>query len=205
MRVRSLIIGAILGVAFAAGAWMALKTFSTSPAARPSVATLLPVAIKLPSFALLDQNGDAIDRSVFEGRWDLVFFGFTNCPDVCPLTLQTLSAARQELTESGFSPLPRNVLVSVDPERDTPEKLSEYLSYFGSDNLGITGSIDELRKLTGTLGIFFDKRMDESGGYTVDHSAVVLLIDPDARFRALFSSPHKASNFVSDLPVLMGQ
>ena len=108
---------------------------------------MLPNPDPVPSFALLDQHGSEIDESVFRGQWDLVFFGFTHCPDICPLTLQVLADARRQLAEQGAEPLPRIVLVSVDPERDTPEKLAQYIGYFGDQNAGITGELDELRKL----------------------------------------------------------
>ena len=137
-------------------------------------------------------------------RWSLVFFGFTYCPDVCPLTLQKLASAQRTLSEDGVEPLPRIVLVSVDPERDTPEQLGAYLEGFRADAIGITGEIDEIRKLTNELGIFFEKRESDGDYYAVDHSSVVLVIDPEGRFHALFSSPHDTENFVHDLPLLMG-
>ncbi len=159
---------------------------------------------RIPAFELTDQAGNAIDESVFRGQWDLVFFGFTNCPDVCPITLGVLAAARRELEAAGAETLPRIVLVSVDPERDTPENLARYLEAFGDSTLGITGDEDEVRKLTEGLHIFFEKRPpNEDGYYVVDHSAVVLVIDPEGRFHALFSAPHAIENFVHDLPVLM--
>ncbi len=79
----------------------------------------------------------------FRGHWNLVFFGFTHCPDICPTTLQTLAAARSRLASEGHQPLPRIVLVSVDPERDTPAQMKTYVDYFGDDNLGITGDLSE--------------------------------------------------------------
>ncbi|MDX1508430.1 MAG: SCO family protein, partial [Woeseiaceae bacterium] len=150
----------------------------------------------------LDHDGNAIDASVFEGQWDLVFFGFTHCPDICPITLQVLADARRQLAANGQATLPRIVLVSVDPERDTPEILGNYIAAFGDGNLGITGDLQELRKLTGALGIFFQKAASDNDYYSVDHASVVIAIDPQGRYRAVFSSPHKASNFVHDFPLL---
>ena len=164
---------------------------------------VLPDPDPVPAFELVDQAGTPIDETVFEGQWDLVFFGFTHCPDVCPTTLQVLAAAKKALDEKGVSPLPRIVLVSVDPERDTPDILEQYVAYFGAGNLGITGSLEGVRALTQELGIYFEKRESDDGNYLVDHSAAVLLIDPQGRFSALFSGPHVVDSYVHDLPILM--
>ena len=203
MRAKNLLIGVLLGTALAAGIWLALATLPMAPESKPASATILPAKIGLPAVSLVDQHGNAIDEQVFEGQWDLVFFGFTQCPDVCPMTLSVLSAARQHLLDAGQTPVPRIVLVSVDPERDTPDRMSAYMSNFGRDNLGVTGNLDQIRTLTDALGIFFEKRRNGGELYSVDHSAAVLLIDPDGRFRAIFGSPHKLENFVNDLPLLM--
>ena len=144
-----------------------------------------------------------MDRTVFEGQWDVVFFGFTHCPDICPATMTVLGQAKRELEAQGREPLPRVVLVSVDPERDTPEAMARYVAYFGDGNLGLTGELDELSKLTSALGIFFQKTGSEDGAYGVDHSAVVLVINPQGRLKALFTAPHDVANLVHDLPLIM--
>jgi protein SCO1/2 len=202
MGPRKIFIAAIAVIAIATGTWLSFKVASPPPA--PNVATILPAGNELPEFSLLDHTGAAIGRDVFEGNWDLVFFGFTHCPDICPLTLQVLAEAKNKLTAAGFEPLPRIVLISVDPERDTPEKLSQYVGYFGDGNLGITGDLEEIRKLTNGLGIWFEKSGDGED-YSVDHGAAVLVMDPQGQFRALFSAPHKAENYVHDLPIIMSQ
>lgn len=206
MKLRKFVFALVLGTAMAAGIWMAMNVQRTVSA--PTTATVLPSPTDMPAFSLLDQEGRRIDRNVFVGQWDLVYFGFTNCPDVCPLTLQTLSAARRKLKEIGHAPLPRIVLVSVDPERDTPAVMAKYIAAYGDHTLGITGELDELRKLTGGLGIFFEKNVFENntgndGSYSVDHSAVVIVVDPAGRFHSLFSGSHVIENFVHDLPLIM--
>lgn len=200
MGPKNILVAIVLGTALAAGAFVALRMQASAP---PRTALVLPAPTDVPEFALVDQRGDAIDRSVFEGQWDLVFFGFTHCPDVCPTTLQVLAAARAELAGQGLEPLPRIVLVSVDPERDTPDVLGRYVDYFGAGNLGITGTPEEIRKLAQGLGIFFEKGAATDDGYLVDHSAAVLLVDPDGGFHALFSAPHRVENYVHDLPLIM--
>jgi protein SCO1/2 len=200
MYPKNLLVFIVLALALVAGIFVALR--SDVPA-EPVAALVLPNPEPLPEFSLLDQDGNAIDRSVFTGQWDLVFFGFTHCPDICPTTLQLLATARDTLARQGHEPLPRIVLVSVDPERDTPEIIGQYVDYFGDGNLGITGSLEELSRLTTGLGIYFQKQATDDDNYLVDHSAAVLVVDPEGRFSALFSGPHNVENFVHDLPIIM--
>ena len=190
MQARNIIVILVLGVAIAAGLALALR--NTGGPAAPLAATVLPVGNELPDFALLDHDGKPVDRTVFEGQWDVVFFGLT-----------VLGQAKRQLAAQGREPLPRVVLVSVDPERDTPEAMARYIAYFGDDNLGLTGDLDELGKLTDALGVFFQKSGDDDVAYGVDHSTVVLLIDPRGRLKALFTAPHDVANLVHDLPLIM--
>jgi protein SCO1/2 len=201
MQPRNLLIGLVLGIAIAAGLTLALRD-STGQAV-PRAATILPAGNTLADFALLDQDGAPADKTVFEGQWDIVFFGFTHCPDICPATMTVLGQAKRQLAAQGQQPLPRVVLVSVDPERDTPEAMARYIAYFGDDNLGLTGELAEIRKLTDALGIFFEKAGGETAAYGVDHSTVVLVIDPRGRLKALFSAPHTVADLVHDLPLIM--
>ena len=187
--------------ALTAGGWFAYR--HTAPPPLPRTATVLPAPADLPEFSLVDGQGNAFDRDALRDHWSLLFFGFTHCPDVCPLTLQVLATARLALDASGFEPLPQIVFVSVDPERDTAAVVRDYAAHFGAGTIGVTGDMAELRRLTDGLGIFFQKSAGESGNYGVDHSAVVLLVGPDARFHALFGTPHEPDNFVHDLPLIM--
>lgn len=200
MAPRNLYVAIAMVAAVLAGAYLANRL---QPPAAPNTAMILPDPDPVPAFSLVDQYGNDIDESVFRGQWDLVFFGFTHCPDICPMTLQVLAAARQQLADAGEETLPRIVLVSVDPERDTPELMGRYVGYFGEGNLGITGTVEGIRQLTDGLGIYFKKQPSDGENYNVDHSAAVLAIDPDGRFHALFSGPHVIENYVNDLPIVM--
>jgi protein SCO1/2 len=199
MNPRQFITALALGLALAAGAFTALRMQAPSA---PEFALVLPDPNPVPEFSLVDQHGTPIDQTVFIGQWDLVFFGFTHCPDICPMTLQVLAAAKAALQDQ--APLPRIVLVSIDPERDTPELMEQYVDYFGAGNLGITGTLEEIAKLTSGLGIYFEKRPSDGDNYSVDHSAAVLVINPDGRFSALFGGPHVVDNYIHDLPIVMG-
>ncbi|MGI9201023.1 MAG: SCO family protein [Woeseiaceae bacterium] len=200
MDSRKYFIIAVAIIAIVTGTWLSVQVLSPPPALQ--TATRLPAATELAEFSLLDQNSESFTHSDFEGRWNLLFFGFTHCPDICPMTLQVLANAQQLLADDGHDELPRIVLVSVDPERDTPDILGQYVAHFGDDSVGITGELTEVKKLTDGLGIFFEKS-GEQDNYSVDHSAVVIVINPDGKFHALFGAPHKAENFAHDIPILM--
>jgi protein SCO1/2 len=167
-------------------------------------ATVLPTPMPLPDFQLVDQDGAPFTRDSLRDRQTLLFFGFTHCPDICPATLQQLALARNELVGR----LPQDVappdilLISVDPDRDTPEVLKVYTAIFGPGAYGATGELDKLLALTSTLGIFFETGEANDSGYTVNHSAAVLLVNDRAELQAVFSAPHDVGSFVSDLLLL---
>jgi len=171
--------------------------------AQPEFATVWPSPMPLAEFSLVDQHGNTFTRNDLTDQWSLIFFGFTHCPDICPATLQQLAIANQNLQEAG-KPVPEIVLVSVDPERDTPEVMATYVSHFPGAILGITGDISEITKLTSSAGIFFEKSAGANGEYSVDHSAAVLVINEDASIHGSFGAPHSIDSLVHDLPVLMG-
>ncbi len=202
MGPKTFIIAIVSAIALAVGIFVATKLSNPE---QPTTAFIIPTPIQLPDFSLLDQNGSPVNAETFQGQWDIVFFGFTNCPDICPTTLQTLAAAKRELAAADAEPLPRIVLVSVDPERDTPSQMSQYVDYFGEGNLGVTGELAEIKKLTKTLGIYFEKQVADGENYGVDHSAAVLVFNPAGEFHALFSGPHIVANYVHDLPLIMTQ
>jgi len=201
MSPKNLIFAIVLGSALAAGIFVATRM---NEPAELQAAFVIPLPDSLPDFSLLDQTSQHVNAKTFQGQWDLVFFGFTNCPDVCPMTLQILANVRRELMDAGTKTLPRIVLVSVDPERDTPDILGQYVDYFGDGHLGVTGGIEDIRILTAALGIYFEKAPTSDGDYGVDHSAAVLVINPKGEFSALFSAPHTVANYVHDLPIIMG-
>ncbi len=200
MRPKNFIVAIIVASALSAGIFLAVRM---NQPAQPATAFVLPSPSPLPDFSLLDQAGAPVTADSFRGHWNLVFFGFTHCPDICPATMQILASARKALADEGHEPLPRIVLVSVDPQRDTPELMGRYVDYFGNGNLGVTGDLDELLTLTSALGIYFEKQAGDGENYAVDHSAAVLVVNPDGAFHALFSGPHLVENYAHDLPIIM--
>jgi len=153
------------------------------------------------AFRLQSADGP-VALSDFRGKLVVLYFGYTRCPDICPTSLAYLAQGLNLLTKRQQSGI-QTLFISVDPERDTPEILKSYIGSFGDDVIGVTGDLDELQKLTGSLGIFFAKSFLDDENYTMDHSAVVLAINPDAEFEALFGAPHEIENFVHDLPIIM--
>lgn len=161
----------------------------------------LPIDFKtVKEFDLLDVNGELIKRDVFDDQWSMVFFGFTHCPDVCPITLQIMKDVVAQLKEQSQQEL-QIVFVSVDPARDTPEIMKQYISYFDEKFIGITGDVNEVHSLTSSLGIVasFTANDTDPDNYGVDHTASLLLIDPQRRVRAKVSPPLEADKIVADV------
>ena len=164
----------------------------------------LPTDFKtVQEFELLDVNDAPITQAVFEDRWSLVFFGFTHCPDVCPITLQVMKDVVANLKEQG-QPQPQIVFVSVDPVRDTADILKQYIGYFDEDFIGITGDVTGIHDLSRSLGIVasFTANDSDPENYGVDHTASLLLIDDQRRVRAKITPPHEAAKIVDDYLLL---
>ncbi|WP_237068099.1 SCO family protein [Microbulbifer guangxiensis] len=142
----------------------------------------------LDSFTLLADSGEDFSTDEFAGRWSLVFFGFTHCPDICPTTMATLNNFYQTLDEETRADTDI-VLVSVDPKRDRPEKLHDYVRYFNPDFRGLTGEFLALKRFANQLNVPFNKVPLEDGGYTVDHGSQVVLINPRGHYHAFFRAP----------------
>jgi protein SCO1/2 len=167
-------------------------------------ATVFPVARPLPAFQLSDQQSRPYGPERLKGRWNLVFFGFTNCPDVCPTTLATLAAARRELAGLPLTQQPDVVLVSVDPGRDTPQRLAEYVAFFDPSFTGVTGDPAQIASLSEALGVaVILGAADAQGQYTVDHSATVFLVNPDGAVAAIFSTPHTPDGIAHDYRLIL--
>jgi len=162
-------------------------------------ATVLPEARPLPDFVLEDHHGNKFTNESLKGQWSFIFFGFTHCPDVCPTTLASLNQIDEILKKTPDAVLPKTIFISVDPARDTKELLADYVPYFNTEFIGVRGSLQQLQALTIPLGIAFGQEGDvENDDYEVFHSARILLIDPKARLKALFSSPHEVNKIVAD-------
>ena len=168
----------------------------------PEYSTVLTKPIKLDEFMLTADDDSVFSNQSLKDKWSLLFFGYTHCPDVCPLTLHQLAQANKELADK-LESTPDIIMVSVDPDRDTSEILQKYVRSFGENVSGVTGKNEELDKLTNQLGIFYNANKHEGENYSVNHSAAVILINKNAEFHAVFSAPHSIEHFVSDLPLIL--
>lgn len=139
-----------------------------------------PLAPMVPDFALTDDAGRPADELLLQGKWSLVFFGFTWCPDICPTTLAELTAARERLTQAQKDKL-QVVFVSVDWLRDTPDSVRDYLSPFQPGVTGLTGTEEQLREAARSFKVYFQKVDQQGGEFTFDHSSFTYLIDPEGR------------------------
>ena len=147
----------------------------------------------LQPFDLIDQNNVSFELGNLKHKWSFVFFGYTSCPDVCPMTLRTLDVVQTHLRSAdGVSPEDVQIIfVSVDPERDTTQKLDTYVSFFDEKFIGATGSKQELDAFTGQFGAGYQLEPETSPGqYLVAHTSAVFLVDPLGRLIATFSQPH---------------
>lgn len=140
-------------------------------------------------FELTNQHGEIIRDSDFHGKYMLIFFGYTYCPDVCPTTLTTISMALDSLGESASRIIP--VFVSVDPERDTSEYLKEYLEHFHPAIQGLTGTSEQIKKIAKSYGVYYAKVQEagslEEEDYLMDHTAITFMMGPDGEYVAHFS------------------
>lgn len=157
----------------------------------------------VPAFELVDHHGQVFAPQDLVGRWTLLYFGYTFCPDVCPTTLQTLGALQQHLDRQGSGGKVDVLFVSVDPSRDTPERLGQYARFFGPRIRAATGEAGELASLTEALGVVY-ARVGEPGdpNYLIDHTSAVLLIDPQARLYAVMTAPHTVERLATDLEAI---
>lgn len=168
---------------------------------------VLPSDFKqVPEFTMLDKNANTVSADSLKGHWNMVFFGFTHCPDVCPLTLSTMAKAVEQISAlDNELPIPNIVFVSVDPKRDTPENLKNYVEYFNPDFKALTGTLNQMYELINPLNVVVTYTVDDENenDYSVDHTASIMLIDPALRLRGKFNAPHKADEIATDYQTII--
>lgn len=195
-----LLVAIVSLIALAIGAWLAFG-ITTRPAA-PVSATVLPAPVELPPFELVDQDGERFTRADFEGHWNLVFFGFTHCPDVCPTTLGEVKLALQQLGSDAQRV--QVLFVTLDPERDTQAVLAHYVTAFDPKFVGLYGDLPATQRAAKEFKVYFEKRAGSTQGeYSVDHSAQSYVIDTQGRLRLFVRHERIGEDLASDLRVLI--
>jgi protein SCO1/2 len=188
-------------LALGTGSWLG-QWFIRQNAAPPLAISgiYFPEPRAIQDVNLIQQNGQPLTQNDFKGQWSFLYFGYTYCPDICPTTLAELSKVEQLLAQRGLNQDTAYLLISVDPQRDTPQRLQEYTTYFNPKFKGATGSPDELAKLAKQCAVAYHvpEHAKDDTSYFVDHSSTVSLIDPDAHLRAIFTPPQVPETLVAD-------
>lgn len=191
-------------VALVGGIWLSInqQQHTTEPPQLASASLLLP-ARETADVTLVDQNGKAFAKQQLKGSYNFMFFGYTNCPDICPATLyqfKTLAKKLQPypeiLANTNF------ILVSIDPQRDTSKHLKEYVEYYHPDFIGLTGAEQDIKTFSRQMGVIYERRSIEDASspdqYLVDHSSAILLTNPAGQLQAVFGVPHNPDLILKD-------
>lgn len=185
---------AALGIA----AWLLVGTRAQAPL-EIGAGYVLATPRPLPAAELVDERGEPFRPGDFAGRWSFLYFGYTYCPDVCPLTLVELANLKKLLAAEPLAPHADYYLVSVDPKRDTPARLREYVAYFDPEFRGLTGSPEALAALAQATETLYEVPEGEAGdNYLVSHSSNVVLLDPAGLVHAVFTPPHDPKSVAAD-------
>jgi len=202
----------ILVVALAAGLGLlaSQKFFAEQAPAGPAMetVTLFPQPRDLPAFSLRQSDGTQLVPGELHGHWTLVFLGFTHCPDICPTTLAELAQAQKQWEALPEARRPRVLFVSVDPERDSPDRIGEYAAFFHRDTLAATADIPSLEAFARSLSLVFMKVPGPEGApedaYSIDHSAALAVLDPEGRMAGVVQGPLDPAAIAADLTTLTG-
>ena len=206
---RATLVVLVVALAAGLGLWASQRYFGAAPASswpQTQVVRLFEPPRELPAFSLRQSDGTQLVPGELKGHWTLVFLGFTHCPDVCPTTLAQLSQAQKQWASIPEAIRPRVLFVSVDPERDTPDRIGEYAHAFHKDTLAATANIPALENFTRSLSLVFAKVPAPEGApadqYSVDHSASMALLDPQGRMSGLVQPPFDPNLIAADLAAL---
>lgn len=157
-----------------------------------------PEPREVGAFELVDASGGVFGPERLRDRWSLMFFGFANCPDICPLAMSVLGDAAKTLAERGETPF-QGILVTVDPERDTPPELAAYVQTFSKDFVGVTGTVADITAFARSFHAGFSKAPaeDPALGYTVDHTGRIAVVNPEGRHVGNIRSPFDATRIAT--------
>jgi protein SCO1 len=207
----------LIAILISLGLGITLSVYKFSPPAELAAAQLLPTPAALPNTVLENHRGEVVTQAIFQGQWSLVFFGFTSCPDVCPLELQKMGKL---LRLAGNKNAMQVVFVSVDPERDSAEKMADYVTFFHENMMGVRGKNTNVAQLAQFFGASYDRSvilddkvlsvpagidMPSNAGdtYQVNHSTRFFIVNPKGELMGSFAPPHEVDRILSDMKTLM--
>lgn len=191
---------------FGAGLAIFSTRFYQNSAAPESIPGLLwPDPKQLTDFSLLDHNGKPFGKSELQGHWSLLFFGYSYCPDVCPVTLSVMEQVQSQLQLQPGQPALQSLFITVDPQRDTTSHLAKYISYFNGKITALGGSDEQIDQLASQIGIaHITGPVSTDGSYMVQHTGSVFLLDPKSRLVGIFSAPHNADTLMTGITAISG-
>ena len=195
---RGLLLASVAALVLGAGVWVGWMApfFGSSPAPKAN-GIVFDEPRPIDGFQLIDHKGRNFDAERLRNHWSLIYFGFTNCPDLCPMALAQFAQLDEEL---GVEPVPplQYVFVSVDPDRDAPDRLGPPVGFFLPELIGVTGNKAELDNFASQLAVGFKVHSGAGDNYPVDHSNAILLINPAGEFQAVLTAPHTAEQLAAD-------
>lgn len=197
----------IILAAFAAGfgLWAAQNLFNKpqrESATTMQTVRMFPQVRAIPDFALQSADGKLINKATLSKHWTVVFLGFTHCPDICPTTLADLSKVQKIWETLPSETRPRVLFISVDPERDTPKAIAEYAAFFHKDTLTATAQEPALTEFVQSLALVYAKMPLENGDYTMDHSATIVVLNPQGNEVGIIRPPFMPQKIAADLIAL---
>lgn len=193
------VVSCILGI-FVAQKWQAGQNTKSHLPVYEFVGTVLKEPRAISDFHLTATDGKAFDNARLKDHWTMIFFGFTNCPVMCPTAMQELALTYRLLEKDKVSPLPQVVMVSVDPKRDSVDRMKQYVTAFNKSFIGAVAPNDKIKALSSEMGIAYEKiaSRDKSDNYDFQHSGAVIVVNPEGKIKAFFNWPHKPSEMAMD-------
>jgi len=196
MRIKAIITSAL---ALVFSLWFYANAYGTQKA------IVFNTPRHISEFKLIGDNQKPFTNKNLKGHWSFVFFGFTQCPQLCPTTLSVLNKTYKALQKARVKSMPQVVFISIDPERDNPKVIKNYLISFNKNFVGATGTKKQLAKLTREFSVVYmqiARRNGQQGKYDIEHSGAILLTDPQGKLYSIFTMPHNPATIASDFKFL---
>lgn len=201
-----LTVGILIFIITSIVAGIVLQVMTTKPDVKSALSDYSVIWFEkprlIPDVALTDHKGASFSIEQFKGQWDLINFGYTFCPDICPTNMADMNIVHRLMSESGQQEKINFWMITIDPARDTVEKLNLYVPYFNEEFTGLTGNLENIQSIATSMSAVFYQE-GEGEGYTVAHSDNYAVIDPNGHFVALLRPPHKPQSMFEALSIMM--